>query len=243
MSTQEIDVEGISGETVEEYLRHHPEFFANRNELLMAITLPHSTGGAVSLVERQVALLREQNRRYRRQLQNLVQIARVNDDLIGRLQKLTLELLCLSDLGPILAALEHSLRDDFQADAAALRLFADAAAPVAERDGFLSLRTAAAKREGDELARLLASGRPLCGKLGKDKLSLLFGPAADTIASAAVLPLQASTAGTAAPFGMLAIGSRDADRFKADMDTHYLVHMSSLIGRKLAPCMQADQGS
>jgi len=237
MSTQKIDSPHINDDAVELYLRSHPEFFMTRNDLLMAIALPHGTGGAVSLVERQVTLLREQNRRYRRQLQNLVQIARTNDDLIGRLQRLTLKLLCVFELEPIVAVLGASLRDDFQADAAVLRLFADAPVSSPERDGFLSVRTAALGDAEEELARLLASGKPVCGKLGAGQLALLFG-SAESIGSAAMLPML-TAGGESAQFGMLAIGSRDDDRFKADMDTHYLVHMGELIGRKLHSCLGA----
>jgi len=236
MSTQKIDSPRIGDDAVEEYLRSHPEFFVTRNDLLMAIALPHSAGGAVSLVERQVTLLREQNRRYRRQLQNLVQIARTNDDLIGRLQRLTLKLLCVFELEPVVAVLEDSLRDDFQADAAALRLFADAPLSSSQREGFLSVRTAALGDTEQELARLLVGGKPVCGKLAAGQLALLFG-STESIRSAAVLPMHtAGAGGESVLFGMLAIGSRDDDRFRADMDTHYLVHMSELIGRKLDSC-------
>jgi uncharacterized protein YigA (DUF484 family) len=241
-----VETRRTDAETVEQYLRTHPEFFASRSDLLMALEVPHSTGGAVSLVERQVALLRDQNRRYRKQLQNLVQIARTNDDLIGRLQRLTLRLLCLSGIDAVLAVLEQSLKEDFQADHAALHLFSGRAAPASPYAGagLLSVTTAG-DGAGDELARLLASGKPVCGRLGKDQLFALFGPASEAIASTAVLPLQApeQNDGQRPLMGTLAIGSRDDERFNAEMDTHYLVHMSELIARKIDACPRAGTGA
>ncbi len=55
---------------VAEYLRSHPDFFERHSGLLLGLKLPHPTGaGAVSLMERQVAVLRQHNADLDRQFQ------------------------------------------------------------------------------------------------------------------------------------------------------------------------------
>ena len=75
-----------------DYLKENPDFFVNHEALLAELTLPHATGGAVSLVERQVATLRKQADESRQQLAELISVARDNESLNGRLHKMTLEL-------------------------------------------------------------------------------------------------------------------------------------------------------
>ena len=49
----------ISEKQIADYLRNHPKFFANQEDLLANLSLPHESGKAISLVERQVAILRD----------------------------------------------------------------------------------------------------------------------------------------------------------------------------------------
>lgn len=241
MSMQKNDIDPappISAETVERYLRDHPEFFQTREALLAELSLPHPSGAAVSLIERQVALLREQNQRHHQQLQELLQIARDNDALIGRLQQLTLSLMDTARLGDILALLQRSLREDFHADAATLRLFATVDDPAALHDDRLDFLQAAVTDIDtltDGLRGTLSAGRPVCGRLKHEPLHSLFSTAIGEIASAALLPLSTVGAGTPRLQGLLAIGSRTADRFTPEMGTNYLHYMGELISRRLAP--------
>ena len=56
----------LTAEMVADYLRRHPEFFNDHPELVAEIAVPHGSGDAVSLVERQVRALREQNEETRK---------------------------------------------------------------------------------------------------------------------------------------------------------------------------------
>ena len=58
MSNQ-LQTATITEEQVVAYLQNNPSFFHNQDELLTQLQIPHSRGTSVSLVERQVALLRE----------------------------------------------------------------------------------------------------------------------------------------------------------------------------------------
>ena len=43
------------------YLEDNPDFFLNKNDLLINLEIPHQKKGSVSLVERQIDILREEN--------------------------------------------------------------------------------------------------------------------------------------------------------------------------------------
>ena len=46
---------------VTDYLRKHKSYFSSHPDLLSEIELPHRNGNTISLVEKQVAVLRERN--------------------------------------------------------------------------------------------------------------------------------------------------------------------------------------
>ena len=60
----------------------------------------------------------------------------------------------------------------------------------------------------------LKDGEPICGRLQPDKNALLYGVRAEDVASSALLPLPGR--------GLIAVGSRDANRFFPGMGTLFL---------------------
>ena len=111
---------------VEEYLASHPDFFSDRDELLRNLQLPHIHGGDVSLVERQVSLLRERNRDIRKQLDALIDAGTINNDIFMKCQRLVLALMEAKDSPEFYAALELSFKRDFKCQAYSLIVFNDA---------------------------------------------------------------------------------------------------------------------
>jgi uncharacterized protein YigA (DUF484 family) len=77
--------EALGEYEVAAYLEAHPDFFNRYRKLLLKLELAHETGGAVSLVERQVALLRQRSADLERQLRDLVAVAKVNDAFVEKL--------------------------------------------------------------------------------------------------------------------------------------------------------------
>ncbi len=235
---------GLTQPSVEEhavvaYLREHPQFFTHHAGLLNDMIVPHPTRGAVSLVERQVEALRDQNRELKHQLQALVHVARDNDHLNERVQRLTLALAEATQLDDILLAVAERLRADFRCDQVALRLFMDLTR--LPKSAQLELMDARLIARDDETAQtydtLITQHKPLCGHLRRNQSAFLFGAHAEDIASAVVLPLTAGGKSDEAPqcYGMLGIGSHDAKRFHAGMGTLFLTHLGALIGRSLWP--------
>ncbi|HHM04210.1 MAG TPA: DUF484 family protein [Gammaproteobacteria bacterium] len=239
MTTQhqaDLAPELIDEQLVADYLRRHPEFFVTHGGLLPDLKVPHPTRGAISLIERQVAVLRDQNRELKRQLQALVQVARDNDRLNERVQRLTVSLLESKNLRDTLAAVEESLRNDFRADLVVLRLFTDPARLLGAGplDDVMDVRCVAYDDKGAaSFARLISTGKPVCGQLRSSQSQYLFSHASEEISSAVALPLTItpSVAGQAPSIGILGIGSRDATRYHAGMGTLFLTYLGRLIGR------------
>jgi len=237
MSTRQ---QGISQDTLEEqtivdYLRNHPDFFISHGGLLADLEVPHKTDGAVSLIERQVSVLREQHEDTKRQLQALVQVARDNDRLNEQMQRLTLALLEAPDLATTLQVLNDSLVNDFHADALVVGLFITESRLAALDLDLTAVRTLSMEDEGTtSFATVINGGKPLCGHLRDKQISYLFGEMVeDNIASAVVVALQTRDTDTLQPrcLGLLGIGSHDAKRYHAGMGTVFLSYLGDLIGR------------
>lgn len=224
-TSQRKQAEPMKAAVVEDYLRQHPEFFENHLELLEVLKVPHPTGPAVSLVTRQVHQLRDRNRRLQTQLNEILQIARENDSLHQRLHQLTLTLLDAKGLEDTLAGLEWGLHEYFQTDFVVLRI----AAPVIETP--VADLCVAPDSEGMALIEaVLDAGSPRCAHPElNDGSFFLFGRDAPEVASYALIPLQ-----HAALKGLLAIGSRDPERFSPGMGYLFLTQMGEVLSARLA---------
>jgi uncharacterized protein YigA (DUF484 family) len=212
---------GPSADSIAKYLERHPGFFDERPELLARLRLPHGSGKTVSLIERQVQVLREQNAALKSTLRELVNVARDNDRLNGQMHQMTLDLLRSDSLPPLLEALESHLRNEFAADAVALLLTGV--------DELQQRATGADPLVIDEAAKqlfptALGDGKPQCGRLKRSQLQFLFRSAAERIESAVVIPL-----GDRGSAGLLAIGSREVNRFHPGMGTLFLTHLGELL--------------
>lgn len=201
-----------------DYLERHPDLLRRHPELLAKLELPHGKNGAVSLVERQVAVLREQLDYERRRLLYLIERAREYEKLTSQLHRLTIRLIPARDLEQMRVALHASLRQEFNAEAVALKLFP------------LDART----RRRDPLAqtflRFVEENRCVCGPLSGDQFAVLFGTEEGAeLRSAALIPLDGLTLS-----GVLALGSRDPQRFTADMGTDLLVRLGAIVSAKLS---------
>lgn len=235
----------VEEQGVVEFLRAHPEFFMHRPDVLVDMTLQHSTGSAVSLIERQVATLRDHNRQIRRQLQDLVQIARDNDRLNERMHRLVLSLMDCASLEEVSMTVYDSLRNDFHADAVVMRLMAAPKIAVVSEVTAEPLHGLCVDKDDvawDAFKGFLKSGKPVCGHLNTTQMNYLFGDQAGTVASAALVPLSGipGSSQSRIPAGIVAIGSYDSERFHHGMGTHFLSQMGELISRAVRPYLAAE---
>ena len=231
MSTQrksEYVEEQITEQTVQQFLQQNPDFFERNSDLLSALRLPHAAGGTVSLVERQLSVLRQKDLKLERQLNDLIEVARANDALAAKIHTLTLALLATHSLKSTLAQIETALRSGFDADQSILVLFG-------EPDSFIDVdvgRFFAPVARNDERLKafdtFLAGGTSRCGQVRDAQRDFLFGEDTNEIGSAALVPL-----GKKCEIGFMAIGSADADRFHPGMSIDFLTRLGELVAGAL----------
>lgn len=202
-------------ERIERYLTLNPDFFERHQPLLARMRLPHMrTGSTVSLVERQVEVLREQKTDADRRLAEFVAVARANDHLAERIHRFTRRLLRAGGAATGLTALEASLREDFDAFHSVLLLTAPVAALAGVELGPFLRKLPADDANMRTFEALLATGKPRCGQVRDTQRDFLFGPEAASIGSVALVPL-----GEAGALGLLALGSAERERFHPGMST------------------------
>jgi hypothetical protein len=207
----------IREEQVIAYLRDHPDFFQSHAQLLGELRLPHESGNAISLVERQVAILRERNNAMRRRMTELMQTARINDELFSKTRTLTLELLNVGSWQELNEVLATYVITDFHADFVCCHL---TVVPVS----FDHLH-----RHDDVLPheRFVRGAYPVCTTLRPEELAILFPNSTHEREGSAVLaPLGLEKAR-----GCLAIGSRDPQAFTPDMDTLFVTYIAEVLSR------------
>jgi uncharacterized protein YigA (DUF484 family) len=214
--------EPVSEDSIADYLKSHPDFFERHTPLVLGLKLPHRAGGAtISLVERQVSLLRRRNGQLERQLKDLVAVAKQNDVLVEKIHQLCLKLMRAPTLLQRLERLETGLREDFAAERAVLVLF-PAAPAEAVRDGFVR-RANSDDADVRPFAAFLRAAKPRCGPL-RDRQKNIFDRDADVVSSAALVPLGAESR-----LGFLIIGSRDPDHFHPGKRMDFLARLGEVL--------------
>jgi len=220
--------DGLSEEMVHDYLEQHEDFFERNGDLLSLLRLPHVAGGTVSLVERQVSVLRQKDLKLEQKLKELLNVARANDSLADKLHTLTLALFSASDLAGVLERVESALRRGFDADQSILVLFGD---PGLFEDIKIGRFFRPIDRDDDALKAFdtfLQSNNPRCGQVRDSQRDFLFGEGTDEIGSVALVPL-----GNKPQVGFLAIGSADSERFHPGMSIDFLSRLGDLIAGAL----------
>ncbi len=207
------------------YLKVHTDFLSRHPDLLETIELRHKAGSAVSLIEKQVDMLRAKSQRLEDRMQRLVEAARDNETRTQSVQRLARVLIRAPSLAAVAAGLGKCLREDFGIDEIFVGVMStqfkrhdiDGIHPV-EPDGKLA-RTF----ENFFRTRLIE-----CGPIAEDRARLLFPKAAATVQSAAIVPLEKEKS-----LGMLALGSVDAQRFQPRQGKLFLELTADLVAAAL----------
>lgn len=206
----------VDEEMVADYLKTHPDFFLRHEQLLENLKVPHHTGTAVSLIEKQVELLRAQKKQMEEQLNGLIQAARNNEQIIGHLQRFTLEMIHTHSINDVLTVCEEHLNNHFKADFIGLRTLVGDANSV----HFLVGKNG----EMRSFTQLFKNRKPICGRITEKQAEIMFGKDKAGVKSAVLIPLQ-----NTANLGIVALGSKDQSRFHPGMGTLFLTYMGELI--------------
>ena len=110
--------ESLSAEQVVQYLEAHPDFLAEHPQLLETLELRHATGpAAVSLIERQIEILRGKNARLEARLVNLLDTAQDNQRRAGNVHALARQLIRAPSLAGVVLGLKRAMKDEFGIEA------------------------------------------------------------------------------------------------------------------------------
>jgi uncharacterized protein len=221
-------------ESVAAYLQHNPDFFERHHAVLARLRLPHARGGStISLVERQIEVLREKHAAVEAKLAEFVRVARANDALADKLHRFTRQLLRAGSREGVIATMESGLRVDFDAFHSVLVL-------IGSHPDVTQQRFVRVVRADDpnlkSFETLFSNGKPRCGQARDSQREFLFGSDANDIGSVALVPL-----GEKGSIGLLALGSTDRDRFHPGLSTEFLARMADLIADALMPVPSALQ--
>lgn len=214
-------------ETIAGYLQRNPDFFERHQAVLVRLKLPHVRGGAtISLVERQIEVLREKLAGLEGKLAELVRVARANDAIAERLHRFTRRLLGAIAPDAAITRIETGLREDFDAFHAVLILIGE----HPDLAGQHFVRTVRADDPNlKSFESLFTTGKPRCGQARDTQREFLFGPEGAEMASLALVPL-----GDKGSVGLLALGSADKERFHPGMSTEFLGRLAELITDSLS---------
>ncbi|MEE4173158.1 MAG: DUF484 family protein [Xanthomonadales bacterium] len=212
----------LDAEAVAQFLIDHPDFLTHFPKVLGELQLPHESGEAVSLIERQVEQLRSRNEKLTGQLNQLIRVAGDNEKLMIRLHSFTLELMTIGDLTAFFDRLAEVLQDEFEADVLNISLY-DREIQGGDRTPIFKVDPDSPELE--PLKAQLDRKESSCGRLNRNKLDTLFRSRAQWVQSTALVPI--------ADKGFLAIGSSDPARFYPGMGTLFLDLLAQVIFTRL----------
>ena len=226
----ETNTSPLRAEQVAEYLLEHPDFFEQHSSVLAELILPHESGEAISLVEKQVSILRERNEDIRQRLDSLLKTARDNDRLFTKTQALVLSLFEATTLDEVVSTLQSSLRDDYALDSHTLILLGEASDFP---DANARFETAESLQEN--FSSLTESSHAICGVFRDSEMQFLFPDASRPMGSAAVVPLRSDKT-----FGLLAVGSFDPHHYRSSMGTLFLSYIADILNRLVPRLLQGQ---
>jgi hypothetical protein len=219
----------LSTAQIEDYLKHHPDFFHEHLHLLEQMSIPHPSGTAISLISKQLELFRNKHQELESQLNSLIDIARDNDISFIRMHKLTLALLEAATLEQAIANIDVVLADYFLTDFVAVRIIKDC-----PDSAITNLFITPNSEDLLPFLKELTSNQPKCGRPTLAQAKVLFGDSAIEVKSCAIIPMNFTELE-----GILAIGSREEDRFHYSMGNLFLNQMSEIIGTRLISLLRS----
>lgn len=224
-SKKALDPEkALSPEEVTAYLLKHKGFFEKHPAALAALDVPHKIPGTSSLIERQVAQLRENNEQLRRRIAELLENARNNDQLFEKTRKLSLLLNESVDFTEQVNKLKQVLAEDFNAESYSLVLFDQP--ETLESD---HLQTVDSQTAHKQVPGLMSIEQVFCGHLRENEYQFLFPKDHENIRSAIIIPINKKNLK-----GFIALGSNNENRFHPKLGTLFAEYIGNIVGGSLA---------
>lgn len=211
----------LNDQMVAEYLEQNPDYFNRHADVLSKLEISHESGAAISLIERQVVVLRDKNQRLESKLFELVSLARENEQLSRNILQLVVNLLWSEDIESLLSSVVDAMRHEFQVDFASVHIITDDIDLCASKPQWYLHKD---DERYQSIQSAVEANRPLCGRLTKQQISCMFVDHFEDINSAALIPLVSGGV-----LGYIGLGGQDEDRFTPAMATNFLNQIGELV--------------
>ena len=215
----------LAADSVANWLLKHPDFFAHRPDVLAAMRLPSPhEGRAISFQDRQIELLRERLRGLERKFGELIHIGRDNEAISLKMLHWVRGLLTAHSSESLPRIVTEAMRTEFVVPLVALRLWR--VDPARVDPDWLDGVT---PDQVDEVDRMNFA---YCGPRGDRSFCAWLPGAGIDARSIALIPLRRGV--EPASFGLLVLGSGDAQRFQSGMGTEFLERIAEIASAALA---------
>ncbi len=204
-----------------QYLEDHRDFFIGKDELLADMRIPHDSGPATSLIERQLVVQRDRNVELRQRMSDLLENARRNDQLFGKSRRLVLALVGAGSWIDAQAALDDALRSDFGVDAWAMLHFTERQL----EHPLIAIKNTDKQRS---VHRLFKGHRAICGQLPETDIAHLLGLEDTECRSVAAAQIRGKD-----NLGVLTVASEDPGYYRSSMDTLFLDYIADILALRL----------
>lgn len=231
---QQDSPKALDPSAVRQFLTMNPDFFNQHSDVLPRLHIPHESGAAVSLIEKQVSVLRSKCNRLESSLRDLINVARENERLHMRLHRLIQDIISAESLDRLVSISQESLIENFKADD--VRLFLTTGSDATSSSDDQLDRTSNGNHyllsPNDPVFKMFAknfeNAETFCGPLDDEQRALLCTGCETELASAAVIPLQYN-----GQQGVLIMGSSDASRFAAGKGVMFLNQLGEVLSRRV----------
>ncbi len=217
---------GVDETSVVEFLKGNPEFFNHNSDLLPKLHIPHETGGAISLIEKQVSVFRHKCTALEDKLGELILVARENEQLHRRLHVLIQEVVSADSIEELMLLTSDTLIQNFRADDARFLL-------IDKKSGENHAKHPERYLSYDEPAlshfeKNFSSGETICCIPTDEQKQFLFGEQAK-VGSVAIIPLKHKR-----DLGLIVLSSVDARRFGSNKGVMFLTELGEVLSRRIA---------
>ena len=206
---KEIKKKSLTNKEVADFLLFNPDFLSKNPEILNSIEVIHETGGAVSLIQRQVEMLRKNYNSTTNNLLDLLSIAKANEEIFSQTKGLILDLIEADSILKIAERIEFTFEKQFHATKCRLMFFK-------EHKDIPKGRFKDAKQSHDNFGDKYNTQDIYCGPITEKQATFLFGKRTKII-ECAMVPLRSPEFP-----GLIAIGSNIEGKYNAEKDTLYL---------------------
>jgi len=199
----------LTNKEVTDFLLINPDFLSKNPQVLNSVEVIHETGGAVSLIQRQVEVLRENYNSTTNNLLDLLSIAKENEEIFSQTKELILALIEIKSIAEIVEKIEYVFEKEFHATRCRLIFFKE------HKDipkGRLKNIKDSHKNFGDKYN----TKDTYCGPISENQAAFIFGKRTKII-ECALVPLRSSEFP-----GLIAIGSTEGGKYNDEKDTLFL---------------------